>query len=286
MEEVSAVPQNVDHSIWKKLGITQAFDLLLVKACLQMPGTVEELKIRAGEQLTGGALKFWEMSFSELVRDLTRQQVLEKEGEVLGLHPGFGERLRRAQETFEQQVSRVVLDENATLEAIEARAEARAARITQTKKTKKKAPSRPPMVGPVKRATTSEPVTDDTLGLPTKTPQNIPKAVVQPIRAELTPAKKVFTSIRMNRLLDRLDNSTLSKSQLSSRLDLIGPDFDRFLAVCEQCELIRIVRTDLVELHWRGQEFARTADADRRMAVLDLVKELRAYDTRETDTIS
>ena len=87
----------------------------------------------------------------------------------------------------------------------------------------------------------------------------------------------------MNRLLDRLDNSTLSKTQLSSRLDLTGSAFERFMDVCEACELIRTVRTDLVELHWRGREFARTADANRRMAVLDLVKELRAFGAEDAE---
>ena len=83
----------------------------------------------------------------------------------------------------------------------------------------------------------------------------------------------------MNRLLDRLDNSSLSKTQLGTRLDLTGGALERFFQVCEEKELIRIVRSDFVELHWRGREFARTADAERRMAVLGLVKELRAYDS-------
>ena len=90
----------------------------------------------------------------------------------------------------------------------------------------------------------------------------------------------------MNRLLDRLDNSSLSKSQLGTRLDLSGSGLERFFQVCEANELIRIVRSDFVELHWRGREFARTADADRRMAVLGLVKELRAYDSAAKDADS
>ena len=34
-------------------------------------------------------------------------------------------------------------------------------------------------------------------------------------------------------------------------------------------------RDNIVELHWRGRELVRTAGVDRRLAVLDLVKELR-----------
>ena len=104
MEDLKTIGTNIDHSTWKRLGITQAFDLLLVKACLESGGTAADLKHRASRKLSGGALKFWEMSFPELVRDLTRQDILLKEGDSLGLHPEFSERLMRAQQNFEHQI--------------------------------------------------------------------------------------------------------------------------------------------------------------------------------------
>ena len=93
-------------------------------------------------------------------------------------------------------------------------------------------------------------------------------------REALSP-QKLLTSIRVNRLFDRLEHSTLSKTQLAQRLDLPMREFDRFAQICVDAELVRIVRGDLMELHWRGREYATKRDADRRMSVLELVKELR-----------
>ena len=89
-------------------------------------------------------------------------------------------------------------------------------------------------------------------------------------------AKKLFTSIRVNRLLDHLDNTTLSASQLGTRLELRSLELKRFLDATNDLNITRVTRDDLVELYWRGRELARTMDADRRMTVLALVKELRA----------
>ena len=236
---------------------------------------MNELKELAGQTLSGGALKFWEMSFPELIKDLMRQEVLAKEEDALRLHPKFAERLVRATERFEQQTSRVVLNENASLEDIEARAKARAARNAKSATQKREPVKRASKVRPAKRPSNTEAALDS-IGKLDETPKTAGK--VPPTLTKASP-KKLFTSIRMNRLLDRLDNSTLSKSQIGSRLELSGDELDRFLTVCESTDLIRIVRTDLVELHWQGRALARTADAERRMAVLDLVKKLRAFDS-------
>ena len=292
MEDVKTTGTNIDRSTWKRLGITQAFDLLLVKACLEAGGTEEDLKCRAGRELSGGALKFWEMSFSELVRDLTRQDILLKEDDILGLHPDFSDRLTRTQQHFEEQVSRVVLNENVSLEQIEARAKARAARATKPKAKSVTSSSRASRVGPAKRAAVVDPSGTEDLSAPSAAATDQASGSTSILNA--TPRHssgpkapvKIFTSIRMNRLLDRLDNSSLSKNQLGTRLDLSGSGLERFFHVCEANDLIRIVRSDFVELHWRGREFARTADAERRMAVLGLVKELRAYDSAAKDAES
>ena len=70
-QETSTVntPMSVNPSIWKKLGITQAFDLLLVNYCLESGDAPVMLKERIGETLAPGAQKFWQMSFDELVRN-------------------------------------------------------------------------------------------------------------------------------------------------------------------------------------------------------------------------
>ena len=86
----------------------------------------------------------------------------------------------------------------------------------------------------------------------------------------------------MNKLFDHLDaGTTLAKSQLGQRLELGGANLERFLEVCGALEITRFERDDLVQLHWRGRELAQTSSADRRMAVHELVRELRKHATAE-----
>jgi hypothetical protein len=43
----------------------------------------------------------------------------------------------------------------------------------------------------------------------------------------------------------------------------------------DDLQVTRVSKDNLVDLHWRGRELVRTTSVDRRMTVLDLVKELR-----------
>ncbi|MGB0648300.1 MAG: hypothetical protein ACPGQS_14040 [Bradymonadia bacterium] len=271
-------PVEIEPAVWKKLGITQAFDLLLVKACYSSPSTPVELRTQIGASLASGAQKFWDMSFQELTRGLKRQEVLIEHDALLKLHPNFIERLDRAVDTVSSGKSRVAPTEGVSLETIEARAKARELRAEREReaKAKSRTTSRTAHVRPAKRPQASD--DPDPLGHQIDAPKSTP---IQPPPVVSTtppksPAKKLFTSIRLNRLFDRLEHAPLSVKQLTSKLDLNTTEMETFLAVCEAAELIRIIRSDLVELHWRGRDYARTADADRRMSVLSLVKELRS----------
>lgn len=277
---------DINRAVWKKLGVTQAFDLLLVQACLNSPGAPTELCARIGESLSGGAQKFWEMSFQELTRNMQRQEVLHDNEGILELHPEFQAKLNRAIEKFSSGSSRVTPAEGVSLESLEARTKSRELRAQREKERKKaaKTPTRQAQIKPSKRAVAVEPL--DPLGHEAvkPAPRVQPTAVAAPVESEEYLIKKTFTSIRLNRLFDRLEHSTLSIKQLSDKLDLGSSQVDRFLKVCESADLIRIVRTDLIELQWRGRDYARTVDAERRMGVLSLVKELRssAQETEHT----
>jgi hypothetical protein len=279
--------EDVAQAVWKKLGVTQTFDLLLVKACLEAPGAPAELCTRIASQLTGGGQKFWEMSFQELARNMKRQEVLDENEGLLVIHSQFQERLVRAVETFSSGDSRVTPSEGVSLESLEARTKARELRAERDKERKKaaKAPPRQAQIKPTKRAVA--PDIADPLGLEAVKPlvrEPKPVPTTAPVEPQEAIIKKIFTSIRLNRLFDRLEHSTLSIKQLSEKLDLGSSQVDQFLSVCESADLIRIVRTDLIELQWRGREYARTADAERRMGLLSLVKELRssALETNHT----
>ena len=291
---VSIIPENVAQAVWKKLGVTQTFDLLLVKACLQAPGTPAELCNRVASTLTEGAKKFWEMSFQELIRSLKRQEILDVEEDQLVLHSQFLQKLTRAMETFSSGESRVVPSEGVSIESLEARTKARALRAEREKERKKaekaaksgKLSERRAQIRPAKRAAAiekSDPLGQEAVTPIAREPKPIPTASTAESQALMI--KKTFTSIRLNRLFDRLEHSTLSIKQLSEKLDLGSNQVDRFITVCASADLIRIVRTDLIELQWRGREYARTVDAERRMGVLSLVKELRST-AQESDHTS
>ena len=247
---------------------------------MEAPGTPAELCARVGDKLADGAQKFWEMSFHELTRNLKRKELLDDTEGVLVLHAQFQEKLSRAVETFASGNSRVEPGEGVSLEGLEARNKAREQRALREKERKQaaKAPSRRAQIKPAKRA--APPEQADPLGhdavKPAVREQPPVTITAAPVESPEFMIKKIFTSIRLNRLFDRLEHSTLSIKQLSEKLDLSGGQVDRFLQVCESADLVRIVRTDLIELQWRGREYAATADAERRMGVLSLVKELRS----------
>ena len=278
MSETPQRDTKVPIEVWKRLGITQTFDLLLVRACMSHAGSTTAIKERASEQLSGQALTFWEMSFADVVRDLTRRKIIAETDEQLSLHDEFVARLTQAKANYDDRSSRVVQSEGMTLADIEAHAKRREERAQREAERQKSAKKRvqTPRAAPIKPAKRAKAQNGDELKTREVT------AGVRPIttrasttRDALTP-QKLLTSIRVNRLFDRLEHSTLSKTQLAQRLDLPMREFERFAQICVDAELVRIVRGDLMELHWRGREYATKRDADRRMSVLELVKELRS----------
>ena len=144
--------------LYGKSSITQAFDLLLVKACYSSPSSPVELRTRIGADLASGAQKFWEMSFQELARGLKRQEVLIEDDTLLKLHPNFIERLERAVDTVSSGKSRVAPTDGVSLETIEARAKARELRAEREReaKSKSRTTSRTAHVRPAKRPQTSD----------------------------------------------------------------------------------------------------------------------------------
>lgn len=278
MSETPQRDTKVPIDVWKRLGITQTFDLLLVRACLSHAGSTAAIKERASEQLSGQALTFWEMSFGDVVRDLTRRKIIAQTDGQLTLHDEFIARLTQAKAKYDDRSSRVVQSEGMTLADIEAHAQRREERAERERERQKNAKKKvqAPRAAPIRPAKRAKAHNGDEI---LKTTEAI--AGVRPVttrestaREALSP-QKLLTSIRVNRLFDRLEHSTLSKTQLAQRLDLPMREFDRFAQICVDAELVRIVRGDLMELHWRGREYATKRDADRRMSVLELVKELR-----------
>lgn len=261
----------LNDQLWRRLGITQTFDRLLVEAVAAGPGAPADVRDAVGRNLSGGAVKFWELSFPGLVKDLARRGVV-KSGEIVALADAFADRLQRIIADLEEGVSHVEPTPGVTLESVLAKAKAReeaakAAKATRPRASRAKpkaAPKAEAKAAPIKRAAKAE----ASVAAP---------AVAAPAPAPtIAPANKLFTSLKLNRLLDSLDNSRLLKAQLGGRLDLSGANLDRFLEITDQLELTRTTPDGLVELHFRGRELARTGSADRRMVLIDLVRELRS----------
>lgn len=276
-DTVTVTPEQLaqlNDQSWRRLGITQTFDRLLVDAAAEQPGPVDAVRDHAGRKLTGGAAKFWQLSFPQLKKDLCRKRVLAENDGTLSLHAEFADRMTRILADLAEGASRVEPTPGVTLEQVlekSARREA-TAKLAKTTRSSRPAAKKTPKVDatPTTRAGAASGT-----GLEPSAP-----APATPAQTK-TPASKLFTSLKINKMLDHLDNTTLSKPQLANRLELRTSDIDRFLESTTTLDLTRVSRDGLVELHWKGREHARTSGADRRMLVIDLVKELRAQG--ETD---
>lgn len=263
----------LDDQQWRRLGVTQTFDRLLVEAAATAPGAPEAVRDHAGRNLSGGAARFWELSFPQMKRDLTRKRVLAERDGALGLHPEFAERLDRLLVGIESGISRVEPTPGVTLEDLTARAAEREKRDKAQKSTRRpKASDEAAKKAQKKKAAASD-------AAPTRR-KSAPKTQAIALGAPaptptVAPPKKLFTTRTVNTLLDRLDNNALSKPQLGDRIGLRGADLDRFLEVCGELDITRMKRGDLVELHWEGRKLGKTSGAERRMTVIDLVERLR-----------
>ncbi|MBV71695.1 MAG: hypothetical protein CMH52_10180 [Myxococcales bacterium] len=265
--------KTMNDQLWRRVGVTQSFEILLVEAALLGPGIASEVARRASSKLSGGAARFWDLSIAQLQKDLCRRRILSLSDGTLQAHTDFAEKLDKVLADHDGAVSRVMPTPGVTTEQVlkeaEAQAKAAATRKTTSNKAKKAEPK--PTRGsarPLKRQSQTSESSVGANHAPVKTKH------VDTRRTILTP-KQLFTSNRLNRLLDYLDDTTLSVNQLSSRLDLSGGNLDALLEATGELQITRVSRDRLVELHWRGRELVRTVSVDRRLAVLDLVKELR-----------
>ena len=75
--------------------MTETFERLLVEAAGVQPGPSSDVAAYASRNLSGGAARFWELSWNKLERDLCRKRVLIVRSEALTLHDEFAERLER-----------------------------------------------------------------------------------------------------------------------------------------------------------------------------------------------
>ncbi|MCA9540299.1 MAG: hypothetical protein KC620_15480, partial [Myxococcales bacterium] len=131
---------------WRRLGISQTFDRLLVEAAAVAPGPPDTVRDHAGRTLSGGAAKFWNLSFPQIRRELTRKRVLADVGPALALHPEFVERLERLIEDQHAGVSRVEPTPGVTLEDVLAHAKEREER--EKSRSSRKRPNATPKARP------------------------------------------------------------------------------------------------------------------------------------------
>jgi hypothetical protein len=297
-EPVALDPQilaTLNDQLWRRVGITQTFDRLLVEAVVLHPGPIPGVRQAAGKNLTGGAAKFYEMSFPQLMRDLIKRGVLLEKNATLAVHPGFVEKIRQVLAGQAAGQSHVEPTPGMTIEGLQALADQRAereklakaqrARETPEKgekgekgekapKAAKGATTRKSSTEPRKRAASSA-TTED--GGEAASAAKSPAAKAAPAPAPTphrTAAHTLFTSLRINKLLDVLDTGSMNHDQLAGRLDLPKRDLERFLSVADALGLTRL-NGPLIELHWQGRELAKTTAADRRVKVTDYVKMLR-----------
>ncbi|MCB9521923.1 MAG: hypothetical protein H6702_00915 [Myxococcales bacterium] len=260
---------------WRRLGITQTFDRLLVEAAATTPGNPEHVRDAVSRGLSGGAEKFWELSFPGLVKDLARRGVVTR-GEAVHLEADFHERLSRMLDDLAEGASHVEPTPGVTLEDVLEKAKRREEAAKAVRPKRPRAPAAPRSASEPKKASAATP----RKRTPAADEAPPPRAAAAPARrapaaAPRTPSSKLFTSLKLNRLLDSLDNAQLLRSQLARRVDLSGEDLERFLTVTAALEITR-VDGQMVELHWKGRELARTSNVDRRMVLIDLVRDLRA----------
>ncbi len=288
-EPVALDPQilaTLNDQLWRRVGITQTFDRLLVEAVVLHPGPIPGVRQAAGKNLAGGAAKFYEMSFPQLMRDLIKRTVLLEKNATLSLHPSFIEKIRQVLAGQAAGQSHVEPTPGMTIEGLQALADQRAereklAKAQRVREAPEKAPKAPKGTTtrksgtePRKRASTASPAAEEAAspGSSGGTPASATPAA--PPTPHRTAVHTLFTSLRINKLLDVLDTGSMNHDQLAGRLDLNKRDLERFLSVADALGLTRL-NGPLIELHWQGRELAKTTAADRRVKVTDYVKMLR-----------
>ena len=274
--------------LWRRLGISETFDRLLVRHIATEPGTASDLQSRASEGMGAGAAKFFGLTFDKMVDTLLQRDVIQRDETILSLKPAFAAKVEEAVDGEEKGVSRVAPTPGVTLDDVRARAserERRAGTPVRGKATHSRETAARATAARVKSAQprarkagkeTAEGTATPRAARPSTTSAHRPPAP----RASMAPprglsAKELFNTRTLNRLLDSLD-APLFKDQVGRKLELRAGDLDRFLEVTAALDVVRMVHDGMVELHWRGRELARTTDGDRRMALVGIVRELRA----------
>lgn len=276
----------LDDQLWRRLGITQTFDRLLVEATASHPGAPAEVQSIAGRALQGGAAKFWEMSFPQIKKDLCRRGVLAESTGNLSLANDFADKLSRLIHDVDEGVSRVEPTPGVTLDDVMKKAAEREEKEKARKSSARKPRARKASTTsatPRKRSGAKSDDAADAAEAHEASQAKVAASSRPEPAARVAPPNKLFTTIKVNKLLDHLDNTTLARSQLGQRLELSGANLERFLEVTGALDITRMESDDLVQLHWRGRELAQTSSADRRMTVHDLVRELRKHALGEGD---
>ncbi len=256
---------------WRRLGITQTFDRLLVHAAATNPASAEEVRDFAGKSMGEAAARFWQMSFPDTRKDLCRRAVLAEAEGILGLEPAFAERVTRMFDELKSGQSHVAPTSGLTVEEVVARQKARADRDQPAPKAKPR-----PRAASTPNRTRRADATPKTRSAERPQPTLARPAAPAPLPVRGLPPTKLFTNKRLNTMLDRLDAGALLRSQLASRLALGATDLLAFLKGTDGLELTRETRGDMVELHFGGRELAKLSGGDRRMGLIQAVKSLRA----------
>lgn len=271
--------------LWRRLGISETFDRLLVRQIALEPGTTAEVKARASEGMGAGAAKFFGLTFDKIVDALLRRDVIVRDDSGLSLDSAFVAKLHSAVDDEEKGVSRVEPTPGVTLEDLKNRTVPRAPRSPSTGRGRASHSRETAARATAARVKSTQPRARKASKQTAEGGTPTPRATRTPARKPVAPratmaaprllsAKELFNSRKLNRLLDSLD-APLFKDQVGRKLELRAPDLERFLEVTSALDIVRLVHDGMVELHWRGRELARTADGDRRMALVGLVRELR-----------
>lgn len=280
MSEPATIPlerlSQLTDQLWRRLGISETFDRLLVRHIASAPGTPGEIQARASEGMGAGAAKFFGLTFDKMVDTLARREVIQTGETGLELTASFAEKVTQAIAAEEEGVSRVEPTPGVTLEDLKRRASERDKRTSTTSTTRSRA-SAPSRARSATRSAQprSRKASADKVDAGPATRRAARKPAPKPAPKRAT-AKELFSSRRLNRLLDSLD-APLFKDQVGRKIEISGPDLDRFLEVAAALELVRLVHDDMVELHWKGRELARTVDGERRMALVEIVRALRSH---------